>query len=364
LEKKVAALVLEGPRKLVRHDVPKPTISDDDALLSVLACGLCGSDHEQWTGTVGAAVPMIPGHETVGVIAEIGDSAARAWGVDVGDRVAVEPFVSCQQCPECLAGRARACRTRGMRCYGQLSTTEAPALWGGYAQMQYLSPGTVLRKVPPNLSDVLASSFNAVGAGYQWGVRAPRTGEGDRVAVLGPGIRGISAALAAKDAGAAFTMVSGFGPRDADRLRAARNCGVDLVVDAAVDDPIDLFFRHAGGLANVVLDATANSASAFMQAIELADVAGRVVIAGLRGAVDLVGFRPDLIVDRELHVEGIRGVDSQDYADALALLASGRFDFEAMPLRTAGFSDLGDLLDTMAGQTDDAPPVRAAFIPS
>jgi alcohol dehydrogenase len=271
----------------------------------------------------------------------------------------------CQQCPECLAGQARICRTHwGTRCYGQISTTEAPALWGGYARMQYLAPGTVLRKIPPKLSDVFAASFNAVGAGYQWGVHTPRTCKGDRVAVLGPGIRGISAALTAKDAGAAFTMVTGFGPRDADRLRAARECGVDLVVDTAVDDPIELFVRHSGGLANVVLDATANAASAFVQAVELADVHGRIVIAGVRGTVNLVGFRPDRIPERELHIQGVRGVNSQDYADALELLASGRFDFEAMPVRTAGFSDLGDLLDTMAGRSGDIPPIRAVFVPS
>src|SRR4051812_49452739 len=97
------ALVLEEPRRLARRRLPRPEIGDDDGLLSVEACGLCGTDHEQWSGDLFFA-PMIPGHETVGVITEIGDAAARRWNVSVGDRVAVEVFQSCRECATC-AGR-------------------------------------------------------------------------------------------------------------------------------------------------------------------------------------------------------------------------------------------------------------------
>src|SRR5205814_9212677 len=99
---------------MVTQEFPRPEISDDDGLLQVEACGLCGTDHEQWSGVLPAAVPMIPGHETVGIITEIGSVAAVRWGLAVGDRVAVEAFQSCLECSACLSGRARVCERRGM----------------------------------------------------------------------------------------------------------------------------------------------------------------------------------------------------------------------------------------------------------
>jgi alcohol dehydrogenase len=306
---------------------------------------------------------MIPGHETVGTITEIGPVAAARWGLGVGDRVAVEAFQSCLECSACRSGRARVCERRGMYCYGQQPTSLSPALWGGYAEMQYLAPGSLLQRVPPSVDPVVAATFNAIAAGYRWGVNAPGTRPGDKVAVLGVGVRGLSAAIAAKEAGASFVMVSGFGERDAPRLAVARELGVDLVVDSAVIDPVAAFDEAAGGLADVVLDATANAPVAFKQAIDVAGQNARVVVAGTRGPIDLAGFRPDLIVQRSLHIEGVVGVDSVDYKAAVDLLASGRYAFDAMPSRIAGFDDLDELMAVISGETGDVPPLRAAFVP-
>jgi alcohol dehydrogenase len=359
----VRALVLEGPKKMVVREFPRPEIGDDDALLAVEACGLCGTDHEQWSGVLPAAVPMIPGHETVGTITEIGPVAAARWGLGVGDRVAVEAFQSCLECNACRSGRARVCERRGMYCYGQQPTSVPPALWGGYAEMQYLGPGSLLQPVPASVDPVVAATFNAIAAGYRWGVSAPGTGAGDKVAVLGVGVRGLSAAIAARDAGASFVMVSGFGERDAPRLAVARDMGIDLVVDSAATDPVAAFERAAGGLADIVLDATANAPSAFKQAIELAAPDGRVVMAGTRGTIALTGFQPDLIVQRSLRIQGVVGVDTVDYQAAVDLLASGRYAFDAMPSRTAGFDDLDELMAVISGETGEVPPLRAAFVP-
>ena len=84
------AIVQTGPRRLELRELPLPEIDDDSALLRIEACGICGSDAEQYTGTIPVQYPVVPGHEPLGVIERIGDRAAKRWGVDVGDRVAVE----------------------------------------------------------------------------------------------------------------------------------------------------------------------------------------------------------------------------------------------------------------------------------
>ena len=74
------ALVLEAPRRLVPRELPLPAIGDDDGLLRVEACGLCGTDHEQFTGELFPGYAFVPGHESVGVIEQIGARAAAALG--------------------------------------------------------------------------------------------------------------------------------------------------------------------------------------------------------------------------------------------------------------------------------------------
>ncbi len=74
------ALVLAEPRQLEQRVLPVPEIGDDDGLLRVEACGLCGTDHEQFTGAIPVFAPYVPGHEIVGVIEAVGGRAAEAVG--------------------------------------------------------------------------------------------------------------------------------------------------------------------------------------------------------------------------------------------------------------------------------------------
>lgn len=360
-----AALVLERPGRLVRRDLPVPAVGEDDALLRVEACGLCGTDHEQYSGALPAGYAFVPGHESVGVIDSIGAGAAARWGVAAGDRVAVEVFQSCRSCPRCLAGDYRHCVRHGIGdMYGFVPVDRTPGLWGGYAQLQYLSPDTVLQRVPDVLDPVMATLFNPLGAGVRWGSTLPGTKAGDVVAVLGPGIRGLSVLVAAREAGADFVVVTGRGDRDASRLETAREFGADLVVDVASSDPARAVREATGGLCDVVVDVTAKAPAAFAQAIDLARPGGTIVVAGTRGSGELPGFWPDSIVFKELSILGALGVDGPAYRAALEILASGRYPFAALARRVVGLGEVENLLVQMSGAGDgDPPPIHGVLQP-
>ncbi len=359
------ALVLEAPRRLVAREFPLPTLGDDDALVQVAACGLCGTDHEQYTGELSGGFAFVPGHETVGTIAAIGPAAARRWGVAAGDRVAVEVFQSCRACPACRAGEYRRCVRHGLAdMYGFIPVDREPGLWGGYSDYQYLAADSMVLPVPDSLDPVVATLFNPLGAGIRWATTLPGTSPGDVVAVLGPGIRGLCAAAAAKEAGAGFVMVTGLGARDAERLALASKFGADLTVDVSAEDPAAELTKAAGRLADVVVDVTARAPAAFAQAIALARPAGTVVVAGTRGfGSSAPGFSPDMIVVKELRVLGALGVDATAYRAALELLESGRYPFASLPRRCVDLDDAEDLIATMAGERDDLAPVHGVLTP-
>src|SRR5262245_38090460 len=204
------ALVLEAPRRLVPTSVPLPEVRADNGVLRVEACGLCGTDHEQFTGGLNPGWAFVPGHEVVGVVEAVGPDAAARWGVAEGDRVALEVFLGCGECARCEAGELRACRRHGLRTmYGLVGMDEGSGLCGGYATHLELRPDSLLLPVPEGMDPVLATVFNPLGAGIRWGARLPGTAPGDVVAVLGPGIRGLCVAAAAKEAGAELVMVTG-----------------------------------------------------------------------------------------------------------------------------------------------------------
>jgi alcohol dehydrogenase len=358
------ALVLEEPRRLAPRELPIPDIGPDDGLLRVEACGLCGTDHEQYTGALPAGFAFVPGHESVGVVEAVGERAAARWGVAEGDRVAVEVFLSCRVCDRCRVGEYRRCERHGLRdMYGFIDVERSPGLWGGYAERQYLAPDSMLLAVPDGLDPVVATLFNPIGAGIRWAVTVPGTRRGDVVAVLGPGVRGLASCAAAKEAGAGFVMVTGVGPRDEERLAVARQFGADLAVDVSTTDPTKALREATGGLADVVVDVTAKAPAALGQAVALARAGGTVVLAGTRGSDETPGFAPDHVVYKELHLIGALGVDAPAYRAALDLLASRRYPFADLSRRVAPLDGAEALVRCMAGETDEVPPVHGVIVP-
>lgn len=365
MKESARAMVLKGPRHFEEVSIDLPEIGDDDALLRVEACGLCGTDHEQYTGDIKREYAYIPGHEAVGRIERIGRLAQTLWGVGEGDLVAVEPLQSCRQCKACDSGDYQRCVKHGHAVFYGIKDVESmpSGLLGGYSTHMYMSRDYRVLKVPANVPAVEATLFNPVGAGFRWGVTVPGTRPGDVCAVLGPGIRGLSACAAMKEAGAQFVMLTGRGEADRTRLEIAKEFGADLVVDVAQENPAQAMKRALGRLADVVLDVTAKAPSALAQSMSIAKPGGTICIAGIRATSETPGFHPDHIVFKELRIVGAAGVDTPAYEQAFELLSSGKYPFADLPRRVVGLRDAGDLLAAMAGENSGDRPVHGVVAP-
>ncbi len=355
--------MLRAPGQLEPRDVPVAPLGPGEAWLRVEACGLCGTDHEQFSGTLPIGAPFIPGHEIVGTIEEITPEAVAARGLDVGDRVAVEVFQACGSCPDCRRGASMLCRRHGLRdMYGGTPLDVPPGLWGGYATRTILSRDARVHPVPAGLDPVDATLFNPLGAGIRWAVTLPGLAPGAVVAVLGPGIRGLCAVVAASRAGAGRILLTGAGPPDAPRLALGEALGA-IPVDVTDADPVAVLRRETGGLADLVVDVTAGAPEAFAQALDLVRPGGTVVVAGTRGTALVERFNPDLLVFKEARLLGARGVDGDAYAESLELLAEDpRLTRVAPTVVTLDAGAVAGLLDELAH--GEHRPLRAVIAPT
>jgi len=358
------AIVQTAPRRLELRELPLPDIDDESALLRVEACGICGSDAEQYAGVLPVTLPLVPGHEPLGVIERIGDRAARRWGVDVGDRVAVEALIPCGHCHVCRDGRYQLCRGRGMMFgHGYVPLARAPGLWGAYADYMYLDPFSIVHRIQHDLPASLAVMFNPLGAGFRWAVELPETRPGDRVLVLGPGQRGLASVIAARAAGADTIIVTGLA-RDARKLALARELGADHTIDVEHED-VRVRVRELtdGRGADVVVEVSANAAEPVAEALHYAAPGGRVVLAGVKGFKAVPDFVSDLAVVKEITIRGAFGVTARAYEAAIRLIESGRVPLARMHTHDFPLTDAERAIRTLAGEEPGESSIHSCVVP-
>lgn len=355
------AMVQTGPGKLEPRELPLPEIRDDDALLRVEACGICGSDHEQLRGVLPVSYPVVPGHEPLGVVEAIGEGAARRWGVEPGDRVAVETMLACHACGRCLSGAYHLCRRR--RIYSYIPLSEPPGLWGAYAEYLYLAPNAIVHKVDPSLPAETAVMFNALGAGFRWAVEIPRTRPGDTVVILGPGQRGLASVLACREAGAGTVVVTGLAA-DARKLELARELGADHAIDVEREDPKRRIRELTEGRgADVVVEVTAYATAPVAGALDYVAPGGTVVLAGVKGFVPVPDFVSDKIVMKEVTVRGALGVTHSAYASAIRLLESRRTAAARMHTHAFGLREAECAVRTLAREVPGEESIHSCLLP-
>ena len=155
------ALVLETPRHLVEQSFELPEIGADDGLLRVEACGLCGTDHEQYTGQLHPGRPVRPrprdGRDRRGGRRRRRRALGRAAGRPGG---ACRCSSRAASAAPAGAATTRHCKRHGhgAPCTGSRAPRSRPGLWGGYATHHYLGPDSLLLPVPDGLDPVLATA--------------------------------------------------------------------------------------------------------------------------------------------------------------------------------------------------------------
>ncbi|AMN46204.1 hypothetical protein ACG33_03600 [Steroidobacter denitrificans] len=360
------AAVLNDKETLELRELPLPPIGDDDGLLRIEACGICGSDIAQFRGELawGHGYPVIPGHEIVGRIDQLGRHAARRWNVQEGDLVTVDPFLACGCCDTCMSGRYINCTNNWgdkQQSYGFIGTEYAPGLWGGYSQYLYLHRNARLYKFPAGVAANQAVLFNTLGGGIRWAVTVPKLGIGDTIVIMTPGQRGLTSVIAAREAGAGKIIVAG--RKDSYKMALARELGADVTINFQRENLLERVKEEtAGRLADVVLDLTPEATQPVLDAIEIVRPGGTVVLAGSKGA-RTVAIPTDTLMWKDITLRGVVGVGHREYRQAISIIASGKYPLHRLMTHRFPLREAETAIRTLAGESPVEEPMCIAIEP-
>ncbi|MYT71062.1 MULTISPECIES: zinc-dependent alcohol dehydrogenase family protein [unclassified Streptomyces] len=294
------AAIVESVGKVTVGEVPDPTPGPRDVVVEVAACGLCGTDLHILQGEFAPTLPVVPGHEFAGTVAEVGRDVTE---VRVGDRVAVDPSLHCHECRFCRAGRGNLCER-----WAAIGVTTA----GGAAQYA-LAPVANCVKLPDHVRTQDAALIEPLSCAVR-GYDVLNSRLGAHVLIYGSGTMGLMMLELAKRTGAASVDVVDLNP---DRLATAQRLGVSA--SAAGPDELD---RPEGW--DVVIDATGNAA-AIQDGLGRVSKAGTFLQFGVADYATRVTIDPYRIYNQEITITGSMAV-LHSYERAAELFAGGVLD--------------------------------------
>ena len=300
------AAVLEEKRRFAIKEVPEPVLDSDEVLIKVQYCGICGSDLHIFNEGAGVG----PGHEFSGDIVEMG-SDVKGWSL--GDRVAVEPMISCGECFWCRQGDLGLCE----QYYVEL--IKYKGAFSTHAKAKAYN----LHRLPAELSyeygAIVEPTTCAVHAVTLSGMK-----EGDSVAVLGLGPIGQLVARVARAWGAKAVYGTEVSRPRIDMAGGA----LDEVIDATSTNPVDRILELTGGVGPDIVFECTGSVATSLQSVLLARKAGTIVVAAICFDPVLVPFSS--IVLKGLTVKGSHCFSPGEYATALNLIRDGKVDVDPL----------------------------------
>jgi L-iditol 2-dehydrogenase len=314
----VKALLLSKYKHLEIADLPNPAPGQGEVLVSVAACGICGSDVHGYDGSSGRRIPpIVMGHEAAGTIAALG---AGVSGFAVGDRVTFDSTIFCGVCNNCRRGDVNLCDHRevlGVSC----AEFRRPGAFAEYVAV----PSRILYRLPENLSFHEAAMLEAVSVALH-GVSLAQISKGSTALVVGAGMIGLLTLQALRAAGCSRVFVADL---DSTRLKLAQEVGATAVLSAE-KDVVEQVLRLTGGIGvDVVIEAVGRSETV-KASIESVRKGGSVVLVG--NISPEVTLPLQKVVTRQIRLQG-SCASAGEYPRAIELLASGAI--QVQPFITA-----------------------------
>ena len=315
--------------------MPVPDLADDEVLIRVRACGICGSDVHGYDGSTGRRIPpLIMGHEAAGTIERPGRGVS---GFAAGDRVTFDSTVYCGRCEYCQRGAVNLCDARrvlGVSCADYRRH-------GAFAEYVAV-PARIVYRLPDRIPFEHAAVIEALAvAVHAVALRAPAPG--DRVVVFGCGMIGLLVLQVLRDRGCRNVTAVDV---DADRLALATRLGADSAIDGRNPDvPAAVRALTNGRGADLALDAVGVTATV-QAAVRSVRKGGTVTLIG--NVSQTVELPLQEVVTRQLTLHG-SCASSGEYPTCIDLLARGAIDVAPLISATAPLEEGADWFARLHG---------------
>ncbi len=301
------ALLLSEYKKLELVDLPIPEPAEDEIVVRVAACGICGSDVHGFDGSTGRRIPpLVMGHEAAGIVARVGQGVSS---FKEGDRVTFDSTIYCGRCEHCRAGEVNLCDRRevlGVSC-GDYRRA------GAFAEFVAL-PSRIAYHLPDDLSFPEAALLEAVAVALH-AVSLLSIKPGSSGLVVGAGTIGLLVQQTLKVSGCSRVLVADI---DSNRLALSTALGATSVLKAGPNLSDDVLRATDGIGVDVAIEAVGNTA-AVQSAIQSVRKGGHVVLVG--NISPEVSLPLQKVVSRQLTLHG-SCASAGEYPRAIELLST------------------------------------------
>lgn len=316
-------LICEKPYELKYKERSRPTPNAGEALVKILSVGICGTDIHAYTGNQPFfTYPRVLGHELCGTIEELGVSCGEDFVV--GDKIALIPYVACEECPSCLSGKTNCCEN---------ISVIGVHRDGGFSEFLTVPVKNILKVNDIDSNTAALIEPFAISA---HAVRRANLSHREQVLVVGAGPIGLGAAAIAAADGAQVIVAD---TQAARREHVQKHLGLETLDPSSPDFEQNLRSAFDGSLAATVIDATGN-ARAMNSAVNHIRHGGKIVFVGLfKGNLEISD--PDFH-KKETTLMGSRNATKEDFSKVQRLMSEGKLSSKMMLTHAFSFNTIGD----------------------
>jgi L-iditol 2-dehydrogenase len=338
-EMKNMQAVMTAVKKMDLIPADIPDIRADEVLVKIKHVGICGSDvHYYETGKLGIhgfKAPLVLGHESAGVIEKIGTEVV---GLNVGDKVALEPGIPCRKCEFCKNGKYNICP--------DLKFMAIPPYNGAF-QEYVAHPFDMAFRLPENVSTIEGALIEPLSVGLH-AVNQGHVEMGKRIMVLGTGCIGLASILACNGAGASDIYVTDVVD---NRLEKAKQVGASATINSSTENAVEKIMDLTNGQGvDTVIECSGNT-EALQMTPDVLKSGGTIVLIGI-GPKDIVEFNFATVIWKEIEIKSVFRYRNL-YPKAIKALAGKRIDVKQIVSHEFAFSDIENAFNTVvAGKSE------------
>lgn len=332
---------MSGLDNMVIKEIPKPKANQGKVVVSVEYVGICGSDvHYYHNGRVGAyevdlSRDYMLGHECAGTVSEVGEGVKS---LKVGDRVCLEPGITCGHCEFCKSGKYNLCPDVVF-----LATPPVPGCNEEFIEF----PEDMCFKLPDNVSTLEGALIEPLSVGFH----AANQGDvqvGETVVILGAGCIGLCTMMSCRAHGAGKIIIADLVQAKLDK---AKELGADYVINSSKEDALKEIYKLTDGMGADKVFETAGSQVTIAQTPFAVKRGGTITLVGL-SAKPVITYNFAQIMDKEVTIKTVfryRNI----FPKAIAAVSSGAIPVKKIATHIFDFVDIGKAYDEAVNNKTD-----------